>query len=98
MLQFILSIAIVAIIVAAYLAREIMKKPAGSEKMQQISEIIHKGALTFLKKEYEVLAVFMVAVFLVMVIYMPEGGLMLGISFLLGGFLSALAGNIGMRI
>ena len=97
MLQFIISTIILSLLVALFLAFYILKKPAGTAKMQEISEAIHKGALTFLKKEYEVLVVFLVIVALVMFFFL-ENGQKLAISFIIGGFSSALAGNIGMRI
>src|SRR3989344_3118485 len=97
MLQFVILISALSLMVAAVLSIYILKKPAGSAKMQEISEIIHKGALTFLKKEYEVLAVFMVIVAFVMVLFL-ENGAETAFSFVIGGISSAFAGNIGMRI
>src|SRR3989344_4639553 len=97
MLQFVILISITALLFAAILSLYIMKKPAGSAKMQEISEIIHHGALTFLKKEYEVLAVYIIIV-AVLLYFIPGSGLNTAISFVIGGASSALAGNIGMRI
>ena len=97
MLEFIISISILSLIAALLLSIYILKKPAGNEKMQEISSAIHKGALTFLKKEYEVLAVFLVIAALIINFFLENGG-KLAVSFIIGGILSALAGNIGMRI
>jgi len=97
MLWFVLVISALSLVVALFLACYILKKPAGTAKMQEISDIIHKGALTFLKKEYEVLIVFLALAALVMYVFLENGG-KLAVSFLIGGFSSALAGNIGMRI
>jgi K(+)-stimulated pyrophosphate-energized sodium pump len=97
MLGFVYAVGILSLIVAITLARYIMKKPAGSAKMQEISRIIHHGALTFLRKEYEVLAIFMIVVFIVLS-FIPENGFKIAVSFIIGAVLSALAGNIGMRI
>ena len=96
MLQFVILISVLSLIVAAVLSIYILKKPAGSAKMQEISEIIHHGALTFLKKEYEVLLVFLAVVFIVLLFL--DNGLKIAVSFVIGGISSALAGNIGMRI
>ena len=46
----IIVISIVALLTAAHLFYEIMKKPAGSKKMQEISSAIRDGAITFLKR------------------------------------------------
>ena len=97
MLEFIFVVIILSLVVALLLALYILKKPAGSAKMQEISEAIHKGALTFLKKEYEVLVIFLILVALIMYLFL-DNGVKLAISFIIGGFSSALAGNIGMRI
>lgn len=92
---FIVSIA--AILFAGYLAKKLVKKPAGTEKMQEISSAIHEGAMAFLNKEYKILIIFMVIVAAVLWFFIPEGQ-KLAIAFIVGGFFSALAGNIGMRI
>lgn len=97
MLSYVVAIGILSLAVALLLSLYILRKPAGSEKMQEISEAIHQGALTFLKKEYEVLAVFLVLVALIMYFFL-ENGPKLATSFIIGGISSALAGNIGMRI
>ncbi len=97
MLGFVIGVSILAILFAVFFAYYITKKPAGDAKMQEISDIIHKGALTFLKKEYEILVLFMIIVFIIL-IFLPDNGLKIAVSFLIGGFFSALAGNIGMRV
>ena len=97
MLQYAISISILSLAVAMFLAFSILKKPAGNKKMQEISEAIHNGALTFLHKEYEVLAIFLILAALAMYFFLDNGA-ELAVSFIIGGVSSALAGNIGMRI
>lgn len=97
MLQFVILISLLSLIVALLLTFYILKKPAGNRKMQEISEAIHRGALTFLHREYDVLVVFLVVVALILLFSLENGG-KLAISFITGGILSALAGNIGMRL
>lgn len=65
--------------------------------MQEISELIHKGALTFLHKEYSVLIAFVVAV-TIAILLLPSLSPITAVGFVFGAFLSALSGNIGMRI
>ena len=43
---------IIAICVVALLAKDILKKDTGNERMKEISGYIEEGALAFLKKEY----------------------------------------------
>ena len=84
MLEFVIGISVLSLIIALLLSFYILKKPAGSQKMQEISEAIHQGALTFLKKEYEVLIVFLVLVALIMYLFLDNGA-ELAISFIIGG-------------
>ena len=90
-------ISLLALISAAGLALFIKRKPSGTDLMKELSKIIHDGAMTFLKKEYKVLAVFITIVFLVLLFVLPAG-YKIAFAFLLGGIFSALAGNLGMRI
>jgi len=88
-------IALVAIAFAVFTYLQVLKKPAGSKEMQEISELIHKGALTFLHKEYQVLLGFVAVI--AILLYIGLGAVTAG-GFVFGAFLSALSGNIGMRI
>src|SRR3990167_9598584 len=97
MLEFEIASGIIALIFALILSIYIIRKSPGNKKMQEISEIIHKGALTFLKKEYEVLAVFVIIVAFILYFFVPNGP-KLAVSFVIGGLTSALGGNLGMRI
>ena len=80
------------------MAVSVKKKPAGTEKMQEISNAVHEGAMAFLNKEYKILIIFMIIVSVVLWFLIPNTGHKLSVSFVIGGFFSALAGNIGMRI
>jgi len=55
-------VSLMAIFYAIYLTRKIEKEPAGNEKMQEIADLIHKGSMAFLNKEYRIMGVFMVVV------------------------------------
>lgn len=91
---------IVAIIFAGILAYYVSKKPRGNKKMQEISDYIHKGALAFLKEEYKVISIFVVAVVAILLLmsYYTDLPWETSIAFIVGAILSALAGNIGMRV
>ncbi|MBD3313591.1 sodium-translocating pyrophosphatase [Candidatus Woesearchaeota archaeon] len=92
-----IAISILALIFAAITAYFVMKKSSGNKKTKELSAMIYKGSMTFLNKEYKVLAIFMVLMAAVLWFFIPEGH-KLAISFIIGGIFSALAGNIGMRI
>ncbi len=86
---------VLALIFAAYLVVNIRRNSIGTPRMEELSNIIYKGALSYLKKQYKVLVVFVIIVALALnfIINMPTA-----IAFVIGAFCSALAGNIGMRI
>jgi len=95
MLIYILIVSIISILFAIGLTINILKKPVGTEKMKEISSIIHEGAMAFLHKEYQILALFLIVVAVVLYSLI---GKEITIAFIAGGIFSALAGNIGMRI
>ncbi len=78
----------------------VSKQEEGTEKMSKIAKSISDGAMAFLKAENKVLAIFVVVV----AILMAMGGMnaasspLVGLSFVIGAFCSALAGFIGMKV
>jgi K(+)-stimulated pyrophosphate-energized sodium pump len=96
------------------LIRNVMKRPTGTPKMKEIGDIIFQGAWAFLKRQYSTIAMYAVAIaviigVLVGVLTTPEEaaninvsqlgiGWRTGIAFLVGAFCSGLAGFIGMYI
>ncbi len=86
---------IIALLYAMILARRVLNEKEGTEVMVQLSRSIEKGAMTFLKREYTILSVFVVIVCILIVLVR---GKITGFSFLLGALSSALTGYIGMKI
>ena len=84
-----------------YKATWVTKQEVGTEKMARIAKSISDGAMAFLKAEYKVLAVFVLAV-AVLLIFKGESDKdstpFVALSFVVGAFMSGLAGFIGMRI
>ena len=88
---------ILALLYAFYLSKKVMKEDPGTEKMQKISNAIHKGAIAFLKREYKTLAIFVVVVFFVL--GLSSGiGWSTAICFVIGAAFSILAGYFGMMV
>lgn len=79
----------------------VSKQDAGDARMQEIAGYIADGAIAFLKAEWRVLTYFGIIV-AILLAYMgslvPNSSPIIGGSFILGAFLSALAGYIGMNI
>ncbi len=78
----------------------VAKQDEGNEKMSKIAKHIADGAMSFLKAEYKILAIFVVAV--AVLLYFKgsnEAGShgMVAVSFIVGAICSALAGFIGMK-
>ena len=86
---------ILALTFAGGLIFKIMRQPIGTARMRELSDIIYRGAMTFLNKEYRVMAVYavLVAVILALVVNHQTAA-----AFMVGAFFSALAGNVGMRV
>lgn len=78
----------------------VTKQDAGTDKMKKIAGHIAEGAMAFLKAEYKVLAIFVVCVALLLgfTANSESSSPLVGVSFVLGAFCSALAGFIGMRV
>ncbi|GAB3735455.1 sodium-translocating pyrophosphatase [Spirosoma lituiforme] len=79
----------------------VSKQDAGDARMQEIAGYIADGAIAFLRAEWRVLTYFGIIV-AILLAYMgslvPNSSPLIGGSFILGAFLSALAGYIGMNI
>jgi len=92
---YILLVAVLALVFAAIKTSLILKRSSGDKKMKEISDLVHKGAMTFLNKEYRIILIFVILVASILWYFLSY---QLAISFILGAFFSALAGNIGMKI
>jgi K(+)-stimulated pyrophosphate-energized sodium pump len=86
---------IVALAFAFMLAVRVTKSPAGNEKMREISDAIHEGAMAFLFREYRILAAFVIAMFIIIGLFI---GWPTAISYITGSIASVLAGFIGMNV
>src|SRR3989344_7258410 len=78
-----------------WLVLDVLKQPAGDEKMQEIAKAIQEGASAYLQTQYKVVAI--VAAVLSAIIYYVLG-LNSALGFLVGAIFSALAGFIGMSV
>ncbi|MBU2564119.1 sodium-translocating pyrophosphatase [Patescibacteria group bacterium] len=88
-------ISVIALIFAGTVAFYITRQKIQNKKAKEISKIIFRGAMTFLKKEYKILLVFIFILFILLFFFIDKS---ISYSFLIGAFLSGLSGNIGMRI
>ncbi|RJP72678.1 MAG: sodium-translocating pyrophosphatase [Ignavibacteriales bacterium] len=94
------AIGLVALIYSFFKSRWISKQDAGSEKMQDIASHISEGAIAFLKIEYKILLIFVIAVSILLGFSnfnREDSSWLIALSFFIGALCSALAGFLGMK-
>src|SRR3989338_2654549 len=96
-LLFTIISSVIAIVYGLALAKSILKKSAGNEKMQSISAAIAEGAKAYLNRQYKTIAMIAAVLFL-LIGFIPKLGWTTAIGFLFGAILSALAGYVGMNV
>ncbi len=91
---------VIALIFAIFTAKKIMKFSEGNERMQKISASIRKGANAYLKRQYKIVGIFFICMFVVLTLMAAFGLLtwFVPFAFVTGGFFSGLSGFIGMKI
>ena len=99
-IYFVPGIAVLALIYSAVIAARIAREDAGTDRMKEIAGYISAGAMSFLKAEYKILAIFVIIVgaFLVITTDTVASSRIIVVAFVVGAFLSAIAGYIGMRV
>jgi len=92
-----------ALLTVVFLARSVLKRDPGNERMTRISRLVQVGANAFLKREFRYVAVVVVVVAaLICAAPYLKPGIALGwktaVAFLAGALMSWCAGYIGMSI
>jgi len=107
----VLSISVIALLVAAFLARQVLRADTGKPEMQKISDAIREGAEAFLARQYKTIAMLsVVTAALIFGFYhfnrdvknIAEMGAgtawKITLSFVVGALCSSVAGYIGMFV
>jgi len=92
---------VLALIFAYRKASWVNKQDAGEDNMKEIARRIQEGAMAFLRREYQVLALFVVVVAGLLVLGNLGGedrSPLIAVSFVVGALASGLAGYFGMRV
>ena len=95
------ALGLIGLLVMVIKSKWVNQQDAGEQKMQDLANYIREGALAFLKAEYRVLAIFVVvagALLALISTLVETTHIFIVVSFVIGAFFSAWAGNIGMRI
>lgn len=95
-------VGVIALIYTYFCSAWVARQDEGSERMAGIAKNIASGAMSFLKAEYSILAVFVVVVGLLMgyagTTQDQQSSPLIAVSFGLGAICSGLAGFVGMRV
>ncbi|MFA8300046.1 MAG: sodium-translocating pyrophosphatase [Hyphomicrobiales bacterium] len=94
-------VGVLGIIYMLIKSKWITHQPLGNDRMRTISSNIANGAMAFLKAEYKILLIFVICVAVLLFFKgssEESANGFLFLSFIVGAFLSGLAGFIGMRI
>lgn len=92
--------ALFALLYARKFYKEVMQAPEGNEKMISIAGHVREGAYAYLKQQYKVVSIFFVGAFLVLLLIsfgLHAQSKVVPFAFLTSGFLSGLAGFLGMK-
>jgi K(+)-stimulated pyrophosphate-energized sodium pump len=91
---------ILALGFAVYLIIFILRQPEGTPQMKEIAAAVRQGALAYIKRQYSVVGMFFVVVFIILLILALNNYLVIFVpfAFLTGGFFSGAAGLVGMLV
>jgi K(+)-stimulated pyrophosphate-energized sodium pump len=92
-------IAVLALVVAGLLVREVLAASEGTDSMKSIAEAVQEGAAAYLSRQFRTLSIFAVIVFFVLFLLPAETTnerIGRSIFFLVGAVFSAVTGYVGM--
>ena len=88
------SLAVGGLVLAFVIYLFVAAQPRGSSAMTEIAAAIHTGAMTFLRREYSILAAFIVVVAVILSLAISR---YTALAFVVGALCSMLAGFVGMK-
>jgi len=101
MLYLVPAAGVLALLYALVSSTWINKQDAGTDEMRNIGGFIREGAMAFLSREYRILAIFVVAVAVLLGAAnagREDSSALVAVSFVTGALCSGLAGFFGMRV
>ena len=98
---FVIGAAILAMLYSFWKTGWINKQDEGTDRMKSIGSSIADGAMAFLKAEYRILSIFVIAVAILLGFAnsgRADSSALISLSFVVGAIASALAGFLGMKV
>ncbi len=92
--------ALLALLFAILTSKKVLSYSEGNDKMKKIASFIRTGANAYLKRQYKVVLIFFICMFVILCVMAGFGIItkFVPFAFISGGFFSALSGFIGMKI
>jgi len=92
--------AVIALLYVVVLVLKVLKSDEGDQKIRDLVANIHEGAVAFLRRQYLMVAAFLVVVFALLLAMAGAGliNIFSPFAFLTAGILSGVAGYVGMEI
>ena len=100
-LLLVIGTGVLAMLFSFWKTKWINKQDEGTDRMKQIGSSIAEGAMAFLKAEYRVLTIFVIAVALLLGFAnfgRDDSSALIAMSFIVGAMASGLAGFLGMKV
>ena len=100
-LTFVIGAGVLAMIYSFWKTSWIEAQDEGTDRMKSIGASIADGAMAFLKTEYRVLAVFVLAIAILLGVAnrgRADSSALISLSFVVGALASGLAGYLGMKV
>ncbi len=92
-----LAAGILSLVIAFIKTIWINRQDPGNEKLQEIGKAIRDGAMAFLKREYKILAIFLLVFAVALPLTEKGSARFVFIAYIVGAVFSGLAGLIGMN-
>ncbi len=92
----VLICSLISIGFGAVTTRKILQQPQGSDRMIEIASAIQEGAQAYLNRQYITISI--VGILITLILYFLIHNPFVAIGFIIGAFLSGLAGYVGMFV